>query len=73
VTGPGLDTARTAAREVARLRVLFGPPWVISYRVMGGLVIYSAERAGLSLNQGSAEALEAELNLWESAPMRDTR
>jgi hypothetical protein len=68
VTGPGLDTAGAAPAEVARLTVLFPPPWVISYRVMGGLVIYSAARPGLSLSQGSAQALEAELNLWEHAP-----
>lgn len=74
MTGPDLDTTPAAARrEVARLTVLFPPPWVISYRVMGGLVIYSAARPGLALSQGSAQALEAELNLWESAPMGDTR
>ena len=71
MTGPGLDTARAAAsREVARLAVLFPPPWVISYRIIGGLVIYSAARPGLSLSQGSAQALEAELNLWERAGPR---
>lgn len=71
MTGPDPGTTPAAARrEVARLAVLFPPPWVISYRIMGGLVIYSAARPGLSLNQGSAQTLEDELWLWERTPRR---
>ena len=61
-------TDLAAYREVARLSLLFPPPWAISYRVMAGITIFSARRPGLALSQGSAEALEDELRLWEQAP-----
>jgi hypothetical protein len=57
-----------ADQEIARLSLLFPFPWVISYRMMAGLTIFTARRPGLSLNQGSAGALEDELRLWEHAP-----
>ena len=57
-----------ACREVARLSALFLPPWVISYHMMAGITIFSARRPGLALSQGSAEALEDELWMWEQAP-----
>jgi hypothetical protein len=57
-----------AAGEVARLSLLYPLPWVISYRVMAGLTIFTARRPGLTLNHGSAGALEDELQLWEQAP-----
>jgi hypothetical protein len=57
-----------ACREVARLSALFPPPWVISYHMMAGVTIFSARRPGLALSQGSAEALEDELRMWEQAP-----
>jgi hypothetical protein len=57
-----------ACREVAQLAAIFPAPWAISYRVMAGITIFSARRPGLALSQGSAEALEDELRLWEQAP-----
>jgi hypothetical protein len=57
-----------ADQVVARLSLLFPPPWAISYRVMAGITIFSARRPGLALSQGSAQALEDELWLWEHAP-----
>lgn len=57
-----------ACREVARLSALFPPPWVISYHMMAGIMIFSARRPGLALSQGSAGALEDELRMWEQAP-----
>ena len=50
-------------REVARLSLLFPLPWVISYRALGGITIFTARRPGLALSQGSAEALEDELRM----------
>jgi len=35
---------------------------------MAGLTIFTARRPGLTLNQGSAGALEDELRWWEQAP-----
>jgi hypothetical protein len=61
-------TAPAADGEVARLALVFGAPWVISYRTMAGLTIFTARRPGLTLNKGSAQALEDELWLWERAP-----
>ncbi len=57
-----------ADQEVARLSLLYPLPWVIGYRVMAGLTIFTARRPGLTLNQGSAGALEDELRMWEQAP-----
>jgi hypothetical protein len=57
-----------ADQEVARLSLLYPLPWVISYHVMAGITIFSARRPGLALSQGSAEALEDELRMWEQAP-----
>lgn len=57
-----------ATREIARLSLLYPLPWVISYRVMAGITIFSARRPGLALSQGSAGALEDELRSWEQAP-----
>lgn len=64
-----MSAAKLAVRgEVARLSLLFGPPWVIGSRAVGGVTIFTARRPGLALSQGSAAALEAELWLWEQAP-----
>ena len=60
-----------ACREVARLSVLFPPPWVISYHMMAGLTIFTARRPGLTLSAGSGGALEDELSLWERAVSPD--
>ncbi len=57
-----------ADQEVARLSLLYPLPWVISYRTLGGVTIFTARRPGLALSQGSAGALEDELWLWEHAP-----
>ena len=57
-----------ADREVTRLSLLFPLPWVISYRTLAGVTIFTARRPGLALSQGSAGALEDELWLWEHAP-----
>ena len=56
-----------ADQEVARLSLLYPLPWVISYRTLGGVTIFTARRPGLALSQGSAGALEDELRLWEQA------
>jgi hypothetical protein len=57
-----------AAREAARLSLLYPLPWVISYLTLGEVTIFTARRPGLALSQGSAQALEDELWLWEHAP-----
>ena len=40
MTAGASDGPVTAHRQVARLTVLFPPPWVISHRIMGRLVTY---------------------------------
>jgi hypothetical protein len=67
VTGPSVaDVA--AHREVARLAQIFPAPWVISYRAVADMTIFTARRPGLAISKASAEALEDELWLWERAP-----
>lgn len=53
-------------REVARLTVLFPPPWIISFRWQTGE--YRGRRPGLDLHATTAGGLEAELRAWENAP-----
>jgi len=48
---------------VAWLSLIFPPPRVITYRTLGGITIFTAQRPGLALSQGSAEALEDELRM----------
>lgn len=69
VTLAANPTDEPAARDVARLSLLYPPPWVISYRTLAGVTIFTARRPGLALSQGSAQALEDELWLWEHAPL----
>jgi hypothetical protein len=57
-----------ASPEVARLSVLFGPPWVISYRAVAGITIFTARRPGLAISKASSGALEDELWLWDTRP-----
>lgn len=56
------------SREVARLSLLYASPWVIGSRTVAGVTIFTARRPGLALSQGSAQALEDELQMWEHAP-----